>query len=236
MIGLIESAVASMAFALPMRPPFFRLSSVSSAPKTRVRATRSWASASMSSMLAPSRAARAHASTIVPRPMVIVRLSTTRTSRSMVSSAMIVRAASWADCMVADNADDSEITITLVAPLAAAERYACSNWPGAGAAVSGSVSELTQRVQNSAVDNSERSTNSSSPNRIVSGMMLMSSSSAMSAGRSHELSVTTCTEAAAGEVVFFGSLTIRRTLLGGCSDGGRGRPRPVLLGVDFANV
>ena len=41
MIGLIDSAVASSALALPMRPPFFRLSSVSRAPNTRVRATRS---------------------------------------------------------------------------------------------------------------------------------------------------------------------------------------------------
>ncbi len=37
MIGLIASAEASNALAPPIRPPFFRLSSVSSAPHTRVR-------------------------------------------------------------------------------------------------------------------------------------------------------------------------------------------------------
>ena len=53
MIGLIASAVASIALAPPMRPPFFRLSSVSSAPNTLVRAARSAASAATSSRLAP---------------------------------------------------------------------------------------------------------------------------------------------------------------------------------------
>ena len=68
------------------------------------------------------KSARAHASAIVPRPIEIVRLSITRTSRSMVGSSAIARAASWADCMVADSADDNDTTTMPVAPLAAADR------------------------------------------------------------------------------------------------------------------
>ena len=59
MIGLIASAVASSALALPIRPPFFRFSSVSSAPNTRVRDARSVASAAISSTSPPPAARRA---------------------------------------------------------------------------------------------------------------------------------------------------------------------------------
>ena len=57
MIGLIDSAVASSALALPMRPPLRRLSSVSRAPNTRVRATSSRACGSTASRSPPAAAA-----------------------------------------------------------------------------------------------------------------------------------------------------------------------------------
>ena len=76
MIGLIASAVASSALALPIRPPFFRFSSVSSAPNTLVRDARSVASAAISSTSAPSAARRAQATAIVPSPRLTLRLST----------------------------------------------------------------------------------------------------------------------------------------------------------------
>ena len=58
MIGLIASAVASSALALPIRPPFFRFSSVSSAPNTRVRRRQFAGERPMSSTSPPAAARR----------------------------------------------------------------------------------------------------------------------------------------------------------------------------------
>ena len=84
MIGLIASADASSALAPPMRPPFFRLSSVSSAPHTLVRVGQvAGARPTTSSRSAPRAASRAQSATIMPRPSVQLRLSTTVTGTSV---------------------------------------------------------------------------------------------------------------------------------------------------------
>ena len=70
---------------------------------------------------------------------------------------------------VADSAPDKVIATMWSEPAAARRRYACSNRPGDGAAVEGSVGDALQRAQNSAMDSSSRSTSSSSPKRIDSG-------------------------------------------------------------------
>ena len=98
MSGLIESIEPSSAWAPPMRPPFWRFSRVSSAPKTWVRADIDSAIATTSSADAPFLAASAAAITIEPRPTVIDVESTTRMSASIESAAVI------ADCIVADRA------------------------------------------------------------------------------------------------------------------------------------
>jgi hypothetical protein len=73
--------------------------------------------------------------TWVPRPLVIDRLSMTRTGTP--SKAL---AAVWADCMVADSWLEMLMHTMASAPPSAALRKACSNAPGEGAAVSGSLS------------------------------------------------------------------------------------------------
>ncbi len=70
---------------------------------------------------------------------------------------------------------------------------ACLKCPGEGAEVSGRPSKLAQRDQNSLVDSSERSTNSSAPNRIRKETRPTPSSVNSSSGRSQALSVTTRT-------------------------------------------
>ena len=69
-------------------------------------------------------------------------------------------------------------------------RKRSSNAPGDGAAVSGSTGEVATLRQNSSLESSTRSTNSSSPKRIVSGTISMPSASARACGRSQALSVT----------------------------------------------
>ena len=71
------------------------------------------------------------------RPEVIERESTTRTSRPP-SAAL---AAFCADCIVADRSDDRLMHTTASAPASCWRRKAASNFPGAGAAVSGSTAE-----------------------------------------------------------------------------------------------
>ena len=114
-------------------------------------------------------ALRAQAMAMVPTPSVTLRLSTTRTGITSATE----RAASSALCIVADSAPESETTTMPVAPSACSARYTCSNWPGAGAAVSGSVALVAHCAQNSAVVSCSRSMNSSSPNRIDSGTTRM---------------------------------------------------------------
>ena len=99
-----------------MRPPFFRFSSVSSAPIHDVRGAMSSTIATISSALLPSRAACAAAITCDPSPRVIERESTTRTS-SVPSNAF---AAVRADCSVAESSDDRLMHTTASAPASAA--------------------------------------------------------------------------------------------------------------------
>ena len=98
--GLLER----MAFAPPMRPPFFKLSSVSSAANTRVRGITDCARATTSSAEAPVLASSAQARTVRPRPIEALRLSTMRTSIPGATA----RAAISALCMVADSASRSQ--------------------------------------------------------------------------------------------------------------------------------
>ena len=134
-IGLIDRSEPTSAWAPPMRPPFLRLSSVSSAPITWVRRTRSSTRATTSSARRarrrPPRAASTH---LGPRPEVIERESTTCTGRSPAIAVAAVRA----DCIVADRPEERLMHTTASAPAAAWRRNAASNLPGAGAAVSGS--------------------------------------------------------------------------------------------------
>ena len=82
-----------------MRPPFLRLSSVSSVAYTRVRSTSPFTNASISSAEEPAAAALAASITMVPSPAVRVRLSMTRTGTVSATA----RAALRADSMVADS-------------------------------------------------------------------------------------------------------------------------------------
>ena len=102
----------SSALAPPIRPPFFRLSSVSSAPQTFVRAASECTAATTSSCPAPAAARRAAATAIMPWPIVTERESTTVTG----TTSATLRAASSALCIVADSAADRDTTITPVAP------------------------------------------------------------------------------------------------------------------------
>ena len=81
---------------------------------------------------------------------------------------------------------------TSVRPWSAASRYARGMLPGTGAAVSGISGPVMTRSQNSLVDSSSRSKNSSSPKRIFRGTIWIPRSSAVSLVRSQALSVTTC--------------------------------------------
>ncbi len=165
MIGLIASAEASSALAPPMRPPFFRFSRVSSAPHTLVREARSCARATTAACEALPAARVAQSITMRPRPSVTCWLSITVT---LISSAT-ARAASSADCIVADRAALRLMATMLVAPWAASLRYAASNWPGDGAAVSGRVADFAHFAQNSAGVRSARSTYSWPSMRMVRG-------------------------------------------------------------------
>ena len=89
-----------------------------------------------------------------------------------------------------ESRDDRLMQSTPSAPASPSARNRSSNAPGAGAAVSGSTGEVATLRQNSAFDSSTRSTNSSSPKRIVRGTISMPSASARAWGRSQELSVT----------------------------------------------
>ena len=100
-----------------------------------------------------------------PSPIDTLSESTTATGRSP-SSAF---AATCADCMVPESRDERLMHTMPSAPSAASARKRSSNAPGDGAAVSGSTGEVATLRQNSSFESSTRSTNSSSPNRIVSG-------------------------------------------------------------------
>ena len=113
-IGLMERREPRSAWALPIRPPFLRLSRVSSAPKTWVRPARSSTSATTWSAEAPDAASSAASSTCVPRPDVIERESMTRTS----SSPSTALAAFWADCIVAERSEDRLMHTMASAPAA----------------------------------------------------------------------------------------------------------------------
>ena len=141
MSGLIDRRLPSSACAPPMRPPFFKFSSVSSAPNTCVRDAMSSTIATISSALLPSRAASAAAITCDPSPSVIERESTTRTSRVPSNAFAAVRGGL---ACVADSSDDRLMQTTASAPASAASRNAASNAPGDGAAVSGSWLGLGQ--------------------------------------------------------------------------------------------
>jgi hypothetical protein len=95
--------------------------------------------------------------------------------------------------MVADSLDERLMHTTPSAPSEAARRNASSKAPAEGAAVSGRTAEVAQRAQNSFGERSRRSTNSSSPKRIVRGTISISYSTERSSGRSQLLSVTTRT-------------------------------------------
>ena len=129
--GLIDSMLPSRAWALPIRPPFFRFSRVSMAPKTRVRSRMPSTRVTTSSADAPRAAAWAAACTMTPKPAVTERLSTTRTSPST------SRAASSEDSIVAETPLDRLIQTMASAP--SAKRLRKTSWkaPGAGAAVCG---------------------------------------------------------------------------------------------------
>ena len=186
-MGLIDRSEPSRAWAPPMRPPFLRLSSVSSAPTTWVRRARSSTRATTSSADAPPAAASAARSTCVPRPEVIERESTTRTSRSPRSAL----AAFWADCIVADRSEERLMQTTASAPASCWRRKAASNLPGAGAAVSGSTARRRPASRRSASTlSSVRSSNSSSPKRIDRGTTSMPWAATSSSVRSQLLSVT----------------------------------------------
>ena len=87
--------------------------------------------------------------------------------------------------MVAESFDERLMHTMPSAPSAASPRNADSNAPAEGAAVSGSIGELSSRRQNSAVLSSLRSTSSSLPKRIVSGTISIPSCSTSSSGKSH---------------------------------------------------
>ena len=96
-----------------------------------MRALRSSTSATISSAEAPSLAALAAASTIVPRPPVIDLLSINR------MSAFRSRAPVSADCRVAESPAERLMHTMESAPSSSRLRNVASNAPGAGAAVCG---------------------------------------------------------------------------------------------------
>ena len=160
MIGLIDRTDASSALAPPIRPPFFRLSSVSSAPRPSCERRAS----------APRRRRRRARRRPRRGEQRRRRSCPGRVSRTGVDDGDGTRPSTLrrgsALCIVADSAADSDTTITPVAP-ADARTGTPPRTPGAGAAVSGSVAEAAQRCQNTSGVRSRRSTNSSSPKRMV---------------------------------------------------------------------
>ena len=116
--GLIDSTDASIALAPPMRPPFFRLSSVSSAPHTFVRSARSAGHRGDVVERRASLRSRAHAVTMTPCPIVTDWLSITVIGTSSATA----RDASSALCIVAESPPLSEITTMPVAPSAISDR------------------------------------------------------------------------------------------------------------------
>jgi len=123
MIGLIDSAVASIAFAPPMRPFFFRFSRVSRAAHTFVREERSFAMATRSPSDAPLRAAFAHATATSPMPIDADAVSTISTG----TETPACFAPSSALCMVAESFEEMLTTRIPVAPEFASVRYASAN-------------------------------------------------------------------------------------------------------------
>src|SRR4051794_39951987 len=101
--------------------------------------------ATTSSIVPPSSAAVAAVRQRLPRPIVSVLLSTTRTGT--VSATDL--AASSAAANVAERAEERLMQTTPSAPSVAAWRKASSNAPGEGAAVSGRTADDAQRDQNS---------------------------------------------------------------------------------------
>ena len=188
MIGLIASAVASIALAPPMRPPFFRFSSVSSAPNTRVRdgevggergdlvdvaAVGGTAGAGDGDHAEPEGHAAAvdDADRRSRRPPIVRRARRSASSPTAHPTATRRRRRSRRRPQLAGR------------PASNCAGRRCGG--------------LRQRrraraafAQNSAVVSSTRSMNSSSPKRIVSGTISMPSSVAIDSGRSHALSVT----------------------------------------------
>ena len=186
MIGLIASAVARNALALPIRPPFLRFSSVSSAPKTRVRAARSTASASTSSIeraLGGEAGAgqRDRADAHRHRPAV------DDPDRDVVGDRPGGEFGALHGCReCARQRDDDDAGGALGEELAICLlELAGRRRGGLGQGVL-----LGARAQNSAVVSSSRSMNSSSPKRIDSGTTRTPCSATTSSGRSQDESVT----------------------------------------------
>ena len=169
-----------------MRPPRRRYSRVSGVAKMRPRSQAARAAASTSSMEAPAAATSAAAMAARPRAAETRPLSTTRTGMPAVNCS----AARVADCRVALILEEMQTTTMPSAPLETRRANACWKRPTEGAAVSGSTEPVVRRRQNSSPLSSSRSTNSSSPKRMVRGTTSMRCWARASSGRSQEESVT----------------------------------------------
>ena len=187
MMGLIESTEASSALAPPIRPPFFRFSRVSRAPQTLLRDGHV---AGGRRDLVERRAVGGqpgggdgdHALAEGDRAGVD---HPHRQSRRPRRWRRVGRSAS------SPRAQPDRATTTMpVAPSAAQPAVRRLEQPGRRCRGLGQDRRAAQRRQNSSGVRSRRSTNSSSPKRMVSGTISIPSSRAVSSGRSQALSVT----------------------------------------------
>ena len=134
MIGLIDSAVASIALAPPMRPPFFRFSSVSRAPHSLV-ARRQRAGVGGDLVVVGARGGQAGAGGDDHPLGRATRCGCRRPSPGTPSNE---RAPSSALCIVADSAADRHTATIDVGAVVGQRRVGVGELAGAGAAVDGS--------------------------------------------------------------------------------------------------